>query len=91
LIPNTTETEGNTTMNFTSTHPLIVAASGNNVDRIRFTWMTRDATLWFDEAAVENLFSGSYCGVADADYLGRVDFAGGGDFIVEAKPYREGP
>jgi hypothetical protein len=69
----------------------VVAAAGNDVDRIRFTWMTRDATLWFDEAAVENLFSGSYCGVADADYLGRVDFAGGGDFVVEAKPYREGP
>ena len=69
----------------------VVAASGNDFGRVRFKWMTRDAARWFDEAAVESLFSGSYFGVADADDPGRVDFVGGGDLVVEAKPYREGP
>lgn len=69
----------------------VVATSGNDFGRVRFKWMTRDAALCFDEAAVESLFSGSHCGVADANDRGRVDFAGGGDLVVEAKPYREGP
>lgn len=64
-----------------------VVAGGGDRKQIRFTWMERDGTLWFDEAAVENLFPGSYCSVKNADYLGRV-FGGGGEFIVEARPYR---